>query len=251
MTFKRIFNLFAFTLAVMALASSCNKDDDMTTDCINGEGTITTTTLSVADFTGIDLAFSSNVTINQGSPQKVEATGHPNIIEKITTDVSNNIWVIGLEDGCFEDYELSVEITVPNINSLELSGSGNLLVNDFSNQNAPLSLALSGSGNLTLNEFEGITDMNTTLNGSGDIITNNDITSLETLNLTISGSGKYSGFEINSNDCTVNSSGSGNAEIMVQNTLNVTISGSGNVSYKGMPTITQDISGSGSLIDAN
>lgn len=254
MYFRTKLNVLTLTLFIITLLFSCKKDNVTITNsnnCIKGEGTITTSTITINDFTGVDLAFSNNVTIKQGSSQHVEVTGHPNIIEKIKTEVTNNIWYIGFQDGCYEDYELSVEITVPNINSLKLSGSGHLLVQNFSSQSGILSMYLSGSGNLTLNEFEGITNNVTTLSGSGDIVMNNDITSLQSLNLTISGSGKYAGFEMISDNCVIHSTGSGHSEIKTQNTLDVTLSGSGNIYYKGTPTITEDLSGSGSLIDAN
>lgn len=251
MTVKNVFILLALATGIL-LTSSCNKDDNMnpSTGCIKGEGTITTSTLSIADFTGVDLTFADNVTVNQGSTQKVETTGHPNIIERITTSVSNDIWTIGLESGCYEEYELSIEITIPDINSLALSGSGNLVINDFSNQSGELSIGLSGSGDVTLNDFTDVSQIDATLSGSGNITANKRIT-VETLNVSNSGSGKFSVFEINSNDCTVISTGSGHSEVTAQNNLDVTISGNGNISYKGTPTITQDVSGSGELIDAN
>lgn len=224
--------------------------NNMTSNCTKGEGVITTKTLSIATFNGVDLGFASNVTINQGPSQKVEATGHPNIIDLVTTSVSNGIWFIGLSGTCQKEYELSIEITVPDISQLTLSGSGDLVANNFSNQSG-LNVNLKGSGDITLNEFEGITNLDINLGGSGNLLGNNDILSLTTLNLINSGSGNYSGFKISSDDCTVNLSGSGNCELTARNTLNATIGGSGNIHYKGMPTITQNISGSGVLTDAN
>lgn len=253
MTFNKNIKLIAFALISFVLISSCKKDEEVTPtkNCTKGQGAITTTTLSVTNFLGIDLAFSSNVTIHEGPTLNVQATGHSNIIQKIKTNVSSGIWIIELEDGCYEDYQLAIDITIPNINSLKLSGSGNILVNNFSNQNGILLMDLSGSGDLTLNQFEGITTINSFITGSGGIQTNQDILSLEALNLTLSGSGAYIGFEIKSDDCAIHSSGSGNVETTVENNLDVLISGSGSISYKGTPTIIQNISGSGQLIDAN
>ena len=231
--------------------TSCEGDDNPAPGCIKGEGTVTTSTLSVAEFSGIELAISSNVTINQGATQKVEATGHPNIIDKIITSVSNGVWKIDFEDGCYEDFELSIEITIPSINQLDVSGSGDLLVNNFSNQTGELSADINGSGNITLNDFEGITNFDASLTGSGSFTGNSDIASLETFSLTISGSGEYLGFEISSDDCVVNSLGSGNSELTAQNSLNVTLTGSGDVSYKGSATLTSNVTGSGRVIDRN
>jgi Putative auto-transporter adhesin, head GIN domain len=224
----------------------CEKDNN----CSSGGGTVATQILTVPDFDGIDLAFSSNVTIKQGVIREVKAIGHPNIISNITTSVFDNLWVINLEDGCYEDYELSIEITVPNINRLFLSGSGNMSVNNFTNQNDNLDIEIIGSGNITLNEFEGIINLDAILEGSGNFKANNNITT-ETITLDISGSGNYSGFEISSDDSTINSSGSGSSELTAINSLNVSISGSGDIFYKGTPIIIQNITGPGLLINAN
>lgn len=243
------FKIFAFSLLVLLFASSCKKDEVIDT-CIEGEGAITTRTLDLDAFSGVELAVAGDATISQGSPQKVEVTGHPNIIDLLKTDVTNGLWVIELEDGCYRDYDLSIEITIPDIDQLALSGSGNLLINDFANQSGQLPVRLAGSGNITLNDFVGISKLDATISGSGSISVNKDMP-LESLDLSNSGSGHFFGFKTISDDCIVSSTGSGNVEVTVQNTLDVSLSGSGNVYYKGSPTITQDITGSGNIIDAN
>ncbi|MGK0390227.1 MAG: hypothetical protein ACI94Y_002978, partial [Maribacter sp.] len=46
----------------------CTEDNDVTSsNCIKGEHTITTQILPVANFNGIDLTISNNVTVKQGS----------------------------------------------------------------------------------------------------------------------------------------------------------------------------------------
>lgn len=240
--------MLVMILACIISLNSCSWDDD--SNCIDGEGVITTEILSLSNFDGIDLKIDSNVTITQGVVQEVKAIGHPNIIDKLETSVLNNFWKIELEDGCYNDYDLAIEITVPNIELVKVSGSGDLVINDFYNQNS-LESIVSGSGDITLNEFEGIINLDVALSGSGSIKANNDITTLDALDLSVSGSGKYLGFAIVSNSATVNASGSGDSELTTKNNLNVTISGSGDVSYKSTPIITQSITGSGDLINAN
>jgi len=233
-------------LLVISL-TSCNLTNR---DCINGEGNITTEVLSLSDFEGIHLAGPENVMISQGSIQEVKVVGHPNIIKALKTTISNNIWDLRLDDGCYSNYELAVEITVPTIRSLELSGSGSILVNDFDNQSA-LNIEINGSGRITLNEFEGITNFEATLNGSGYFKANNDIVTLRNLNLNNRGSGSIFCFELHSDNCTVNSIGSGNVQVTATNLLDVMITGSGDVFYKGTPRIVQNINGTGHLINAN
>lgn len=218
---------------------------------IVGEGAITTQTILMADFMGIDLLLANNVTISQGSTQEVKITGHPNIIDSLTTDVISDIWRISLKEGCYEDYELSIEITVPDINVLRVSGSGTITVNNFMGQTADLSTSISGSGQIISNDFEGIDELNVTISGSGKFVANNNISTLNTLNVDVMGSGNYFGYNISSNISNINIFGSGNVEITTMNTLIANIFGSGNISYKGSPSITQNIVGTGQLINAN
>lgn len=218
--------------------------------CIKGEGINVTKTLSLDAFKSIDLAILGTVTISQGTTQEVKVTGNPNIIDSLTTGVSDESWKISLNSGCYQYTDLSIEITVPNMTAINLSGSGKIQVNDFRNQQ-DLSLNVSGSGDITLNGFEGITELPITISGSGSVVGSKEITTLQNLNVTVSGSGKYLAYPIIGQVVTVNLSGSGNIETTVMDILNANISGSGNISYKGNPTINQNITGSGKLVDAN
>ena len=257
-------SVFLGVVIISIVLISCGKQ-------YKGEGEVTTEILSISDFSGVGLTFSDNVTIKQGATQEVKAIGHANIIERIKTSVSDNFWKIGLEDGNYTNYELSIEITLPNLNRLKLSGSGNLTANDFTNQSdldvalsgsgninlnnfegtTNLDVAISGSGNINLNNFEGTTNLDVKISGSGDFVANDDISALSVLKVKNSGSGEYRGFELSAESVTVSLSGSGDTELTATNLLDVSLSGSGDVSYKGNPSITQKITGSGKLIDAN
>lgn len=235
----------------LIIFSSCEKNDDIATECIKGKGALITSKLLTANFTGVDLAIPANISIRQGVTKVIEVKGHANMIDLLSTKVSNGIWKIEFKnDICTEDLKLSFVITLPTIDKIILSNSGNIVVENFSNQKS-LNIDVSGSGNLTLNKFEGISKFDVSLNGSGNISTNSDISTLKVLNLTNTASGNYSGFSISANDCTVSSSGSGNCELTSKNMLNVTITKSGDVSYKGNPKITKSITSTGKLIDAN
>ena len=248
-----------FALIVGLLFSSC-KGIDITgsgmnctgssNDVIKGEGGIVTSNLTLNAFTGINLAFADNVTISYGSTPEVKATGHANIISRIKTNVTNNIWDITLEDGCYQDYQLDIHITMPILDKATLSGSGDLVVNDFSNQNN-LSVNLDGSGDITFNAFEGIQALKLVLSGSGDITGNKDISTLKNFEIILNGSGDCNTFPIAGEACNVTLSGSGDCELTATNTLNAILNGSGDISYKGSPSITQSVSGSGDINNAN
>jgi hypothetical protein len=252
--------------------SSCKKiSKTVITDCFKGEGAITTEIIPVDDFTGINLLISNDIIVTQGAVQKVEVTGHSNIIKKLKTSVVDNIWQIGLQDGCYNDYELSINITVPDINTLKLSGYGNIYVNEFTGKNEKLTLDVSGKGKLQLKNFKDFTTLESSISGGGIIdldgfngatvfnislsgagrFSSHKYIYVERLNLTNSGSGYFSGYQITGYKCVVNITGPGECELTAKNSLDVKINGSGYVFYKGTPIITQQISGTGKVINAN
>lgn len=235
----------SFILVTCTLIS-CQKDYIY----IKGEGPITTKSLDIANFSGLDLAEAANVVISQGSEQEVTVTGHANILDRIEERVSGDIWSIELEKGRYKDYELTVNVTVPNINAIYLSGSGQISVNDFTNQN-DLVLDLSGSGRIDLNTFSGTEKMDIDISGSGTITGYNKLTSLKEVNIDINGSGGYNGFPVMSDVYKINISGSGTCQVSARNALEVTVKGSGIVYYRGNPSIMDHTNRAGSIINAN
>jgi len=233
-------------LILISIISSCNKNNN----CIDGEGSIVTKTLALDDFNKVNASISSNITISQGETQEVKIIGHSNIINELNTSVSNNNLNIALNNGCYRDFRLDIEITIPFLESINGNGSSKIIINDFENQNS-LELSVNGSGNITLNEFEGITNLDVFVNGSGWVEGNNNITTLNNSNINVSGSGGYYGYNINSKNITASVSGSGKAELIATDNLDATITGSGKIYYKGNPVINENITGSGKLINDN
>ena len=128
-------------LALVLVVQSCEKEPR-----IYGEGRITTETLSVSEFTGIQLTGVSDIHIFYGPEQKVEATGHPNIIARIQQKVVNNIWYIELEDGNYGQFELEYEITIPYIDLIRSIGTGDVMIEDEFKA-ARVDICLNGTGN--------------------------------------------------------------------------------------------------------
>ena len=113
----------AALLATMA-TQSCTKENAR----IEGMGNITTETLYLEDFSRIAVEGADNVFISYGPEQKVEVTGHPNIISRIQTEVSNDTWHMELERGNYGLYELTYYLTLPSIGDVSYDGSGNVTI---------------------------------------------------------------------------------------------------------------------------
>ncbi|GET26023.1 GIN domain-containing protein [Prolixibacter sp. NT017] len=130
------------------LLVSCERDSVR----ISGEGPVVTKTITVPEFTGIDLAGAANIIITQGATQTVEVSAQQNIIDRLETNVSGGIWTVKLEDGNYTNYDLTILITIPIISSLLVSGSGNIEVNDFTGQDdleLTITQTITGSGAVT------------------------------------------------------------------------------------------------------
>jgi len=236
--------------AILVLSSLLFASCENNGICISGEGTVVTKTVSISSFSEIDMTEAGTIIISQGAVQEVKVTGHPNIIDRLETKVVGNRWDIDLESGCYKDYDLTISITVPNLQNVVLSGSGSITINDFENQ-ANLAVSIPGSGDITMNSFNGTENLDIVISGSGDISADSLLPNLINTNMSISGSGNINGFSLNTDNCDVSISGSGNVKIGVENQLAVFISGSGNIYYKGYPTIISKITGSGEIVNAN
>ncbi|MFT7591245.1 MAG: hypothetical protein ACI9UJ_001168 [bacterium] len=233
--------LTVFSLTGLTL-TSCSRDGI----CTKGDGNKETVTVRLDDFNALDLGESGVVTITQGDVQNVTVTGDGNIIDLLETDVRNGVWTVELENGCYRDYDLKIDITIPDLHSIFLSGSGKIYVNAFDKQ-PNLDISISGSGKVELERFQDTRNLDVRISGSGDVIGYDNFDMLRNLDVRISGSGNYDAYAIETENADIKISGSGDCYTTVNNALDVNISGSGRVRYKGSPTVKKSISGSGSV----
>lgn len=243
MKFLNLSTLLTFFIAFTLI--SCDEDN-----CIKGEGPIETRTIELASFNKVSLLGIDHVTIKQGETQEINISGHPNIIDELNTNISDQHWEIRLRDGCYNNADLDIEITIPNLKAASLVGSGKIMVEDFSDQENQ-SFVLSGSGDIDISGNTGTRELTFSITGSGNIHCSKSFSDLESVNLNISGSGDYEGFPLQSDNYEVILSGSGNANLYAENKLNGNITGSGNINYKGSPEINVTVTGSGRVINSN
>jgi hypothetical protein len=159
------------------LAQSCTKEP------IEGLGKIDTVILQVDQFTGIAQEGVSDVYISYGETQEVKVTGHPNIISQVETEVINGVWFMELQEGSYSDYELTFYLTIPAIDEVSSSGSGNIHITQFNNQ-PELEINLYGSGSFMGYPMQ-VADCRIRIEGSGEC----EVNVTETLDAAIKGSG--------------------------------------------------------------
>jgi hypothetical protein len=192
-----------------------------TSSGVQGSGVAATSTRALPNFSGIDLAGSNNVTVMAGARQSVVVHADTNLLSRVTTQVKAGKLIIGDVGSFAAKSPMYVEVSVPSLAALDLSGSGNITVTGIK------------ASRLTV-----------TLPGSGDISASGSVTRL---NISIDGSGnaQCSGLIARNVDAVV--SGSGDIFVTATQSLDAKVAGSGAVLYSGNPQVTTSITGSGDV----
>ncbi len=243
-------NLFVLIILFFTVAFTACIRIDLDNNCIHGQGQIVERELTLDEFTNLENSSSIQVIISQGPAQRVLAVGHENIIDQLSTNVANNTWNINLNSGCYSLFDLTLYVTVPEIESIKVKGSGKVTLEDFNQEIAPM-ISLSGSGNFRMNEFETANELNVSVSGSGSFYADKGIDCFKKLTVRTSGSGSFNGFNIAADDCTATTSGSGNIQVSVSQNLDASIFGSGDIVYIGHPKVVISDNGSGNLRNSN
>jgi hypothetical protein len=198
---------------------------------------------NVKDFNKVSFGVAGNLYISFGPEFKVVLEGDRDIIEDIITEVSGGKLVIKKDNWRMNFNEkVTVNITMPEIKGLSVSGSGKAEIKDAF-KSSEMSLNVSGSGKIFTNEMN-IQNLSCSISGSGNINLGNG--KAKESSVSISGSGNYSGEEMVLESADISISGSGNCTCNVSENLKARISGSGNVSYLGKANkVDARVSGSG------
>lgn len=213
---------------------------------IIGRGAIETRTLVMDDFTGFKNAIAADIYISQGDEQKVIIEAQENIIDILSLDrVESGFWTIKYDDLDFVGRikPVKIYITVPSLDKLEISGSGDVRGETSFTDLDELDLVVSGSGNIFLDLESESLELN--VSGSGDIRLTGKA---QIMNANISGSGNIKAFDLLSNRVNCRISGGGDARLSVEDYFIAVISGGGNIIYKGTPEMYVRVSGSGRVI---
>jgi Putative auto-transporter adhesin, head GIN domain len=190
---------------------------------VQGSGIAAAQTRTVGQFSGLDLAGSSPVTVVVGAPQSVVVHADSNLLGNVTTRVASGTLVIATTGSFTSHNPMSVDVSVPTLTGVHLSGSGLLSVTGIK---APaLTVTLSGSGILT---------------AAGTV---------SRLDVTLDGSGQAQLSGLTASDAYAVLSGSGVIQLTATTSLNAAVPGSGAILYAGNPSrVTTSVTGSGTVM---
>ena len=203
----------------------------------------------VPSFSEISLRIPAKLHLEQGPKQSVEIKAKSSVMEDIITEVKGRTLTIRFPGKNFfmRDFnpgEIEIYITVPEIDALSISGSGDI-ISEGTIKTRILDLAVSGSGDIKLDDLNS-ERVKAVVSGSGDIFIAGD-KQAEDLSIVISGSGDVNAEDFAATDVNVKITGSGDCTVTANGSLYARIAGSGGVKYKGNPSIDTSVVGSGSV----
>ena len=201
----------------------------------------------VKNFSGVAAGGPINVVITLGNTESCRFEGDADAISTLITEVKGNVLIIRPQNSWtswehkYENKKITAYVTAKTLNSLTMSGSGNMSVKGRVTAKT-LSSALSGSGTITVSA--NVDDFNGVISGSGKL---NIDGSADDAKVVISGSGNFGGKNFTVEDLSTTLSGSGTIEIKADKSIKAVISGSGNVNYSGNATVEKTVIGSGRI----
>src|SRR5918998_1316765 len=203
------------------VTSSAGKDGQGRSGETNGSANVASESRDVSGFDEVELRGLGNLSIEQTGGESLTVEAEESVLPKLTSEVVNDRLIIGPKPGTTirTSEQINYELTVENLNALEVSGSGDV-------------------------EAEGIeTDsLSVTVGGAGDVKTGGEANEQE---VDISGSGVYRAEDLESREAKVSVSGAGSAIVNASEELDAEVGGAGSVEYVGDPEIEQDVSAAG------
>jgi Putative auto-transporter adhesin, head GIN domain len=188
-----------------------------------GSGVPATATRHVKPFSAVELAGSNDVAVHVGAEQSVAVSGDDNLLEFVTTEVRGAQLVIANSTSFSTAEPMRVDVTVPTLDAITLSGSGRLTVDGID------------TGLLTV-----------TLGGSGVVYAQGRADRVEA---TLTGSGDLELQHVQARDAYAVVSGSGPIWIYATRSVDARVPGTGAVIYSGdPPRVTRNVSGTGAVV---
>lgn len=242
------------TILVIVLVCGLALPGCIRRDLSEKNGPITTQTYENTGFTGVDVGNAMKLEVIAGDNYSVAISAGKNLFDRIHVSQSSGILRIYTDGWSLSwwwgNYTPKVTITMPVLESLDISGAASATVSGFKSAH-DLALEVSGASSLDMDMETGF--LEATISGASDVKGRMEavgshivISGASTVDFTGSGGDLYlrgSGASsaslryFTADDADVVLSGASNGSIDVSGTLDVNLSGASDLKYYGNPTI--------------
>ncbi len=194
-------------------------------------GKVVTNTINLADFTHIDLKGTANIKFKQGEEFSVEAHGNEKAIAQYDISVADGTLTINhKKDTPLNVPSIKLTITAPNLESIKVSGAGDIELKDEAEFSGDLTINVSGAGDLDIERVK-CKQLDINISGAGDVTA--EKIKCNKANISISDAGDLK-TDLKANDINVEISGAGDADLDVKcKNLTVIAGGTGEIELKG------------------
>lgn len=204
---------------------------------------------TVGDFDRIDLAGNYDVTVQTGAKPSVHAKGQEKIMERLVVEVRDGTLRVHpkRESGFRLPWgrnhgKVMLNVTVPSLRATQLSGAGQVKINEVKGDRFEGGIA--GSGDLIIDRVE-LAWLKIDIAGAGGVKAGSG--HAKTAEYSISGSGDIDAKGIATETASVSIAGAGNVGAQATNTASVNIAGSGDVNLTGGAKCTVSKAGAGNV----
>jgi len=198
----------------------------------------------VKDFNRIEISSAFNVTLTQGTTEKLTIEADDDMLSKIITEVRGGTLMIRLENNSHinNSSKLNAELTFINLDGIEISGAVKL-----NGTNAMkfthLEIECSGASDINLDLSASMLDMD--LSGASKMTLKGNSPELKA---DLSGACNLDAENLKTQICNLECSGASKVRVFATGKLNVEGSGATHVSYAGNPaSIESDMTGASKL----
>jgi hypothetical protein len=197
-------------------------------------------------FSGVSIEYPATVTVRQGAAESLEVEADDNLLPQLTTSVQNGTLLIRNSERDWSkrvnpSQTVKITITVKEINDVDFSSAGTLIVEGLETEK--LDINLNGAGEVTLENLE-LLELDCNLSGAGSIHAGG---SADKVYVQIDGFGSFYGDKLESLEADIGINGAGSADVRVKDNLIAEINGAGSVGYYGSPEVDQQINGAGTV----
>lgn len=236
---RQMFLKFFLAITFFALLSAVALKEN---EGVIGNGNVKKEIRSMASFKEVVINGSYNVLLRQGKEEKIKIQADENIINIIETRVSDGKLVIETKEPIELSSELTIEINLKEISSLEINGSERVICGSTL-ETKDFRVISSGSAEIEL--LINSQNLFLTLNGAESVKVKGKAQKVDAL---VTGAGNLDASKLSANSMKLFVAGAGHANVNVKNDLDVVVNGSSYVTYKGNPKIKKVISETGSFV---
>jgi hypothetical protein len=237
--------LLAFGLIIPLAACSFSSSSDAERPGAPVQGSGSSRTFQVADFSTIDLRGSDDIDVRVGTGFSVRAEGASEDLDRLRIDRDGTTLNVGRKSRTGFNWtkgaNVKVFVTLPRLAAAHVAGSGDMTVDRV--EGSKFEGGIAGSGNLRVAALQ-VEDAALSIAGSGDLTAAGSTGSLE---INLAGSGDVDGSKLQARSANVSIAGSGSARAVVNGAAKVNLLGSGNVDLGPNARCTVSKMGSGTV----